>query len=141
MVLVVVAVLVVLAVVVAVVVRGAAGKARARIDAAVAGLDVVRREKANFYGVASKGATQTRGLGVLVLTPEELVFLQLVPSTELRVPRSALAHVELARSFLGKTQARDLLVVEWTTGEGEEDRAAFDVPQPDEWRIALTEGP
>lgn len=144
MVLVVVLVVVVLvAAVVAVVVRRAAGAARARIDAAVGELDVLRREKANFYGIASKGTTQVRGLGTLVLTPDELAFFQLVPATEVRVPRAAITHVEVARSFLGKTQGRDLLVVEWRAPgeEPEEDRVAFDVPQLDEWRVALTDGP
>lgn len=143
MVLVVVLVVVVLvAVGVAFVVRRAAGAARERIEAAVGELEVVRREKANFYGVASKGEGQVRGLGTLVLTPEELAFFQLVPAQEVRVPRAAITHVEVARSFLGKTQGRDLLVVEWRT-DGDvaaEERAAFDVPRLDEWRVALTDG-
>jgi hypothetical protein len=146
MVLVVVVVLAVaVAAVAALVVRRAAGTARARIDAAVGELDVRRRAKANFYGVASAGPSQVRGLGTLVLTPDELAFFQLVPAAEVRVPRSAITHVEVARSFLGKTQGRDLLVVEWRTAADEdgaagEDRVAFDVPQLDEWRVALTDG-
>ena len=137
-------VLVVVAVVaiaaVALIVRRAASGARARIDAAVGDLEVLRREKANFYGVASKGAGQVRGLGTLVLTPDELVFLQMVPAAEVRVPRAAITRAEVARSFLGKSQGRELLVVEWTTGDDPpaEDRVAFDVPQLDAWRLALS---
>ena len=140
-----VVVLVVVVVVVALVavrVRRAAGAARDRIESAIGDLQVLRREKANFHGVASKGAGQVRGLGTLVLTPDEVAFFQLVPATEVRIPRAAITHVEVARSFLGKTQGRDLLVVEWRTGgeDPAEDRAAFDVPQVDEWRISLTDG-
>jgi hypothetical protein len=139
---VIVVVVVVLAVVViALVVRRAAAGARARIDAALADLEVLRKEKVNFYGVASKGAGQVRGLGTLVLTPDALVFLQLVPAVEVRVPRAAITHLEVARSFLGKAQGRDLLVVEWTTDDDPpgHDRVAFDVPELDAWRAALSE--
>ena len=80
MVVVIVVVVVLAIVVVALVVRRAASGARARIDAAIGDLEVLRKEKANFYGVASKGAGQVRGLGTLVLTPDALVFLQLVPA-------------------------------------------------------------
>src|SRR5688500_18675289 len=88
---------------VALIVRRGAAWARARIDAAVGDLEVLRRDKANFYGVASKGTAQVRSLGTLVLTPDELVFLQMVPATEVRVPRSAITRTEVARSFLGKS--------------------------------------
>lgn len=137
-------VLVVLLVVVAVAVRRGAGAANARIESTVAELDVERRAKANFYGIASKGAGQARGLGTLVLTPDALVFLQVVPATELRVPRASVTHVEVAGSFLGKAQNRDLLVLSWRVGNGDEpaeERAAFDVPDVEGWRLALVAGP
>ena len=122
-------------------VRAGASKARARIDAALADLEVLRKEKANFYGVASRGTGQVRGIGTLVLTPDALVFLQLVPAVEVRVPRAAITHTEVAQSFLGKSQGRDLLVVEWTTDDDppETDRVAFDVPGLDAWRTALSD--
>ena len=141
MVVVIVVVVVLAIVVVALVVRRAASGARARIDAAIGDLEVLRKEKANFYGVASKGAGQVRGLGTLVLTPDALVFLQLVPAVEVRVPRAAIIHMEVAQSFLGKTQGRDLLVVEWTTDDDPPatDRVAFDVPELEAWRLALSD--
>ena len=142
MVIVIVLVVAVVAVVaVALVVRRAAGAARARIAAAVDGLEVLRQAKANFFGVASKGTKQVRGLGTLVLTPDALVFLQLVPAVEVRVPRSAITGIEVTTSFLGKTQGRDLLVVEWTTADDSPgtDQVAFDVPELDGWRAALSD--
>jgi hypothetical protein len=47
----------------------------------------------------------------------------------------------VAQSFLGKTQGRDLLVVEWTTDDDPPatDRVAFDVPGLDGWRAALSD--
>ncbi len=116
--------------------RQGAGRARARIDDRLAGLDVVRRSKANFYGLASAGAGQVRGLGVLALTPDELVFVQLVPDREVRVPRAAITSVRTERSYLGKTQGRDLLVVTWP-----DDEAAWDVPDVGAWSAELGSSP
>jgi hypothetical protein len=127
--------LLVAVVVAAVVVQKRAGQARARIEAGLARLDVLRQDKANFYGREGAGTTQVRGLGALALTPDELVFLQFVPSDELHIPRAAITGAELARSFLGKTQNRDLLVVTWD--DGEVDRAAFEVKEAGEWRSQL----
>jgi hypothetical protein len=133
---VIVAIVVVLVIVVVVAVRRGAGTARARIEAGLGDLEVQRQDKANYYGQASKGEGQLRGLGTLALTPDELVFLQFVPANEVRVPLGAVSGVEIARSFLGKAQARDLLVVTWIA-EGAEDRVAFDVPDVEDWRVAL----
>lgn len=124
----------VLAVVIAV--RRGAGAARARIVLELAALDVKRQAKANLYGVASAGERQVRSLGTLALTPEELVFFQMVPEKEVRVPRPAITNVEVERSFLGKTQDRDLLVVAWNAGD-DEDSVAFDVPDIDSWLTEL----
>jgi hypothetical protein len=124
--------------------KGAAG-ANSRIEEAVAELDVRRRDKANFYGMASNGSTSGRALGTLVLTPDELVFLQMVPADEIRVPRSDVIFAEIARSFLGKSLDRDLLLVTWRT-EGEEgaepgqDRGAWEVADTDGWRADLWPG-
>ena len=140
------AILLVAVVVAAVVVQKRAGAARARIDAGLAQLDVLRQAKANYYGRESVTTSQVKGLGALALTPTELVFLQFVPEVDLHIPRAAVTGVEVARSFLGKTQNRDLLVVTWTTGDtGEDgeaavDRAAFDVEDLDAWRTDLGSG-
>jgi hypothetical protein len=116
--------------------RGAAGVQR-RVAERLEGLDVRRQDKANFYGLASAGAGQVRGLGNLVLTPTELRFVQFVPDREVIVPRSAITGVATASEFLGKTQGRELVVVAWTTPEGEAEEAAWDVPDVDGWRAAL----
>lgn len=121
------------------VVRKGAASARNRIEARLAELHPERTGKANFYGNESRGASQVRGLGTLALTADEVVFLQLVPSFELRIPRAAITGISVVGSFLGKTQGRDLLLIEWATpgAEAPTDRAAFDVPDLDAWRNAL----
>jgi hypothetical protein len=109
---------------------------QARIRQQVGQLDVERSAEVNFYGVASKGRGQVRGNGTLVLTPDELIFFQLMPAREIRVPRNAITGTEVARSFLGKTQGRDLLVVSWSV-DGGDDKAAFLLRELDGWRHDL----
>lgn len=93
--------------------------------------------QANFFGQASAGKTQVRGLGTLVLTPTELVFVQLMPTRELRVSRDSITSTGVTRHFLGKTQGRDLLVVTWDVN-GMGDAAAFDTSNIDGWRAKLS---
>jgi hypothetical protein len=118
-------VLVVAALVVAgfVLARKGAGKAQARVDAALAGVAVLRREKATLQRVRSAGEAPARGLGVLALTPEELVFVQYVPEREVRVPRAAVSAVAADDGAL---------VVTWA-----DDEAAWSVDDPTAWREAL----
>jgi hypothetical protein len=138
-----VAVLIVVVVVVLVVAgvvlaRSGAGKAQQRVDARLDGLTVQRRSKANLFGMASAEATKVRGLGVLALTPDDLVFVQFVPDREIKVPRSSITSVTTSTSFLGQTQAKDLLVIAWSGHDGTDgDEAAWDVPDLPDWQAAL----
>jgi hypothetical protein len=139
-----------------------AGAARSRIESSLDRLDVLRRDKATCHGRASKGERQGRALGVLALTPSELVFLEFVGDGELHIPRAAITGVEVTRGFLGKTLSADVLVVRWQADdlddgtavasdaldeEPEEsagaarsgiDGAAFEVDDLEAWRTALT---
>ena len=112
--------------------RKGARRASERVEERLAGLDVLRRTKANLYGVASEGKGQVRGLGTLALTPDELVFVQYLPDRLIRIRRDRITAAAIGRSFLGKTSGRDLLMVTWG-----EDVAAWDVPDVTSWQAAL----
>ena len=124
-------------VVVAVLVQRKAGQARGRIDEGLAKLDVQRQDKAHLLGLQSGEERQAKAIGALALTPDELVFLQLVPEREVRIPRAAVTRAEVGRDFLGRTHPRDLVIVTW--GEGDEaDAAGFDVSDPAGWATELS---
>ena len=112
--------------------RRGAQRVSARVEERLEGLEVLRRSKANLYGVASEGGGQVRGLGMLALTPDELVFVQFVPDRQIRIRRDRITAAAVGRSFLGKTSGRDLLMVTWG-----EDVAAWDVPDVTSWQAAL----
>ena len=111
----------------------------ARLESQLATETVEMQAKANFYGVASAGRSQLRGLGMLAVTPTELVFFQALSDREVRVPRSAITEVTTVRGFLGKTQGRTLLKVTWRTDDATgTDEVAWDVPNYERWRTALS---
>jgi hypothetical protein len=125
-------------VVVAFLAQKGASSAQARVEDSLASLDVRRQDKVHCHAAATEGEGQTRRLGTLALTPDELVFVQFVPPGEVRVPLAAVTKVETARSFLGKEHTTDLMVVSWATeSEGTDSQVAFDVPDIESWRADL----
>jgi len=84
-------------------------------------------------GLESRGPTQVRGNGQLVLTTDELHFRQWVPNRETRIPLAAVTAVETKRWWLGKSVGSRLLCVRWRTPEGGEDAMAWQVRDLDRW--------
>ena len=85
---------------------------------------------AAFFGQASRGKLQIRGIGCLALGGQRLVFVMWLPRRELVVERSEITAVDAVRSRLGKTVGRRLLRV--TFG----DDAAWSVGDLDRWLAA-----
>lgn len=83
------------------------------------------------FGLDSRGVTQGRGNGALVLTPTELRWLQLKPrSSDVTIERSSITAVDTTKSHLGKSYGKPLLHVSFTH-DGEPDSMAWyttDVP-------------
>jgi hypothetical protein len=113
------------------------GPLRRRAARHFAGLDVLREDDANTFGVESRTAFQVRGNGTLALTADELLFAQWVPDRLVRIPRATITEVTTARSWLGKTIGRQLLVVRWTADAGG-DAIALWVKDLDGWIEVLS---
>ena len=80
---------------------------------------------ANFFGQESKGVTQLRGNGVMVITTSELYFQQLVTNREWHIPFGTMQAVETTKSHLGKTVGRPLLKIRYVNPEGRIDTVAW----------------
>lgn len=113
------------------------GPLRRRARRHFAGLDVLREDDANTFGVESAGKGQVRGNGTLALTADELLFAQWVPNRLLRIPRAAITEVTTGGSWLGKTISRPLLVVRWTADTGA-DAIALWVQDLEGWNAVLS---
>jgi hypothetical protein len=108
-----------------------------RVGARHAAGDILRVEyRANFFGVESRGMSQVRGLGALVLTHDTLHFHMLLPDREVEIPRATIRGTALVRWHLGKTSGHKLLKVHFDAAGGE-DSVAWYVPAPEAWQAAL----
>ncbi|MFH5210648.1 hypothetical protein [Antrihabitans spumae] len=86
--------------------------------------------------VESDTAAAVNGLGALVLSPNRLWFHHSDSLVTLDIPLSTITECTLVPRHLGKSTGRPLLMVRYTTAAGP-DSAAFHLPYPDEWRLAL----
>src|SRR5262245_30317171 len=88
---------------------------------------------ASFFGQQSRGATQMRGNGTLILTDSDLIFEMWVPNTEFRIPLRSIQALENPKSFLGKSRFTPLLKVVYTNEQGATDAMAWQVPDLSGW--------
>ena len=92
---------------------------------------------ANFFGLSSSGVRQVRGNGCLAATDDEILFRMWFPKKEIRIQRDRIASVGRAKSHLGKTVGRPLLLVSFADEVGQEDSAAWLVADLDSWLTIL----
>lgn len=93
---------------------------------------------ANSFGLESLGALQARGNGALVVTTEEVCFLQLVPEREVVIPLAQIRELSLVRSHLGKATPFKLLKIQFE-GVAGPDAIAVMVRRPDDLRAGIEE--
>jgi hypothetical protein len=105
-------------IVVKVLVNRARAQTRDRLTRIANGRSERKLSGARSFGLKSKGAAQVRGNGALALFDDELVFVQLIPATEIRVPRKDITSVGTITTFNGKSSGAELLMVEWRQGDG-----------------------
>ncbi|RMD73560.1 MAG: hypothetical protein D6823_13145 [Chloroflexi bacterium] len=82
-------------------------------------------DHASFFGKESRGVTQLRGNGTLILTDSELIFELWVPNTAFRIPLRSIQALENPTSFLGKSRVTPLLKVVYTNAQGSTDAMAW----------------
>jgi hypothetical protein len=117
--------------------RSIAPKLRERVASAYPGGDVVFEDlKANNFGLQSRGVTQLRGNGALVLTKSSLRFFQVLPRSEVNIPLSTITAVDTTRVHLGKTVGHKLLRVTFDL-QGQSDTIAWYVTDVDAWIAKL----
>jgi hypothetical protein len=85
----------------------------------------VLERAAMFFGQESKGVTQLRGNGTLLLTERELYFRKWVPMTEYVIPLRSITAIETPKGHLGKTYGKPLLKVSYQRDDGQPDSIAW----------------
>lgn len=94
---------------------------------------------ASFFGQESRGATQMRGNGTLILTDTDLIFEMWVPNTEFRIPLQSIQAIENPTSFLGKSRFAPLLKVKYVDQQGQTDSMAWQVRDLTGWMSLINE--
>jgi hypothetical protein len=94
---------------------------------------------ASFFGQESRGVTQMRGNGTLILTDSDLVFEMWVPNREFRIPLRSIQAIENPNSFLGKSRFTPLLKVVYTNDQGVTDAMAWQVRDLGGWMRLINE--
>ena len=118
--------------------RSMSGKLRARVEAQLPAESIVLADWfANSFGVQSRGVTQLRGNGALVLTRDALHFFMMVTHNDLRIPLASITGISFVSSHLGKTVGRTLLAIDFSNDVNAPDRVALLVRQPELWMQTL----
>jgi hypothetical protein len=94
-------------------------------------------DRANSFGVESRGMAQIRGNGCLAATRDEVLFAMWIPRRELRIERERIMAVERAGSHLGKTIGRPLLRIRYIDDAGRPDSVAWFVRDLPAWEATL----
>lgn len=111
----------------------------AEVLARFAGQEILgATSNALFFGQQSRGRGQVRGNGVLVLTPELLVFELWSPRRRFEIPVGSITAVSTPKSHLGKSRFRPLLKVEYENRGGQVDSCAWLIGNLETWHAALT---
>ncbi len=88
---------------------------------------------ANFFGLESWGLMQVRGIGMLVLTKNELFFGMYKPAKNLSIPLKSILKVKTKdKSHLKKSKFKRLLKIIFLNDE-KEDSAAWLIKNVDGW--------
>jgi len=94
---------------------------------------------ASFFGQESRGATQMRGNGTLILTDTDLIFEMWVPNREFRIALRSIQSIENPTSFLGKSRFTPLLKVVYINDQGTADSMAWQVTDLSNWMRLINE--
>lgn len=78
-----------------------------------------------MFGQESKGVTQFRGNGTLLLTERELYFRKWITNIEHIIPLGSIISIERPRVFLGKTYGKPLLKINYQRDDGQRDSIAW----------------
>ena len=97
---------------------------------------VLQDLKALSFGLESKGVTQSRGNGGLVLTATDLHWFQFAPEIDIHIPRASITKVDVVTSHLGKSLGKDVLYVAFTA-DGKQDSMAWNVMDLNAWLTKL----
>lgn len=101
--------------------------------------EIYAEADANCFVVESKGMTQIRGNGFLLLTSQELLFRMFVPVKDIIIPLTSIRKIDIVTWHLGKSVFQPLLKVYFKNKKGAQDSVAWWIENPEDWKLLLNQ--
>jgi hypothetical protein len=91
----------------------------------------------NYYGLESEPGGPLRSAGALVLLKQGIYYRARYAKRELYVPGSAITYIGVTNVHKGKDLHQTVVVLQFLSPEGREEKAAFRMPYPGQWVAAI----
>jgi hypothetical protein len=91
----------------------------------------------NYYGLESEPGGPLRSAGALVLLKDGIYYRARFARRELHIPGSAITYIGVTNVHKGKDLHHTVVVLQFLSAEGREERAAFRIPYPGQWVSAI----
>jgi hypothetical protein len=91
----------------------------------------------NYYGLESEPGGPLRSAGALVLLKDGIYYRARFARRELHIPGSAITYIGVTNVHKGKDLHQTVVVLQFLSPEGREERAAFRIPYPGQWVSAI----
>ena len=91
----------------------------------------------NYYGLQSEPGGPLRSAGALVLLKDGIYYRARFSKRELYIPGSAITYIGVTNVHKDKDLHQTVVVLQFLSPEGREERAAFRIPYPGQWVSAI----
>jgi len=91
----------------------------------------------NFFGLDSEPGGPLRSAGVLVLLRHGLYYRARFASRDLFIPGPAITYIGVTHTHKRKDLHQTVVLIQFLTEDGREDKAAFRIPYPAQWVAAI----
>lgn len=91
----------------------------------------------NYFGSVTEPGSPRRSSGFLLLLPDRLFYRSRLKKLELEIPAAQIARVYHDRVYKGVDMHQTLLKIDFINSRNQKDTAAFKVPYPPQWMLAI----
>jgi hypothetical protein len=91
----------------------------------------------NYYGLESEPGGPLRSAGALVLLRHGIYYRARYATRELYIPGPAITYIGVSNVHKGKDLHQTVVVLQFLSQDGKEEKAAFRMPYPAQWVAAI----
>lgn len=91
----------------------------------------------NYYGLESEPGGPLRSAGALVLLKNGIYYRARYAKRELFIPGSSITYIGVTNVHKGKDLHQSVVVLQFLSEDGKEEKAAFRMPYPAQWVAAI----